>query len=85
MRSEIDILNDRIEKDLVAFGEFCSNDLMSHSVNPDDFLLLDDAPAGKDIKKTPLSISEKSALDLQDEEDGRSGLKLHLYSKDKSQ
>ncbi len=41
MRSENDILHDRIENDLVAFGEFSSTDLMDKSVNPDDFLMLD--------------------------------------------
>ncbi len=38
MRSERDILIDRIENNMVAYGEFNSNDLMHHSVNPDDFL-----------------------------------------------
>jgi hypothetical protein len=41
MRSEQDILRERIEKDLVAFGDFSSDDLMSNSINPDDFMLLD--------------------------------------------
>ena len=41
MRSEQDILRERIEKDLLAFGEFSSDDLMSHSIKPDDFMLLD--------------------------------------------
>jgi UV DNA damage repair endonuclease len=41
MRSEKDVLQERIEKDLVAIGEFTSKDLMSHSVNPDDFTLLE--------------------------------------------
>lgn len=41
MRSEQDILHERIEKDLVAFGEFSSIELMDNSVNPDDFTALD--------------------------------------------
>ena len=41
MRSEQDILRERIEKDLVAFGEFTAIDLMDNSVNPDDFTTLD--------------------------------------------
>lgn len=41
MRSEQDILSERIDKDLLAFGEFTSDDLVSHSINPDDFMLLD--------------------------------------------
>jgi len=41
MRSEQDILRERIDKDLLAFGEFTSDDLVSHSINPDDFMLLD--------------------------------------------
>ena len=41
MRSERDILLERIDKDLVAFGEFNSKDLMEKSVNPDDFLSVD--------------------------------------------
>ena len=41
MRSEQDILRERIEKDLIAFGDFSSDDLMSNSINPDDFMLLD--------------------------------------------
>jgi len=38
MRNERDILEERIEKDLVAFGEFSSRDLMDNSINPEDFL-----------------------------------------------
>lgn len=41
MRSERDIILERIDKDLVAFGEFNSKDLMDKSVNPDDFLSVD--------------------------------------------
>jgi hypothetical protein len=41
MRSERDIMLERIDKDLVAFGEFNSKDLMDKSVNPDDFLSVD--------------------------------------------
>ena len=41
MRSERDILSDRIDMDMVAYGEFNSNDLMENSVNPDDFISLD--------------------------------------------
>jgi len=41
MRSESDILQERIEKDLLAFGEFSAQNLMEHSVNPDDFTNLD--------------------------------------------
>ena len=41
MRSERDIMLERIDKDLVAFGEFNSKDLMEKSVNPDDFLSVD--------------------------------------------
>lgn len=41
MRSEQDILQERIEKHLMAFGEFNSDDLMRNSINPDDFLSLE--------------------------------------------
>ena len=41
MRSERDIINERIEKDLVAYGEFNSQQLVDRSVNRDDFLSLD--------------------------------------------
>ena len=41
MRSEQDILHDRIDKDLAAFGEFSAIDLIDNSVCPDDFSYLD--------------------------------------------
>lgn len=41
MRSDSDILNDRLENDLVSFGEFTASDLMESSVCPDDFTNLD--------------------------------------------
>ena len=44
MRSDQDIMRERIERDLVAFGEFTAKDLMEHSVNPDDFTSLDATP-----------------------------------------
>ena len=57
MRSERDIMLERIEKDLVAFGEFNSKDLMENSVNPDDFLSIDGAQtSGTGIKKSNSSL-----------------------------
>lgn len=41
MRYEKDILAERIEKDMIAFGEFSAIELMENSVNPDDFIRLD--------------------------------------------
>lgn len=35
--NDIDILVERIDKDLVAFGEFSASDLICNSVNQDDF------------------------------------------------
>lgn len=43
MRSESDILAERIENDLVAFGSFTAEDLMTHSVSPDDFINLENS------------------------------------------
>ena len=41
MKSESDILKERIEEDLVAYGEFTAVDLMKNSVTPDDFVFLE--------------------------------------------
>lgn len=37
IKNESDILFERLEKDLVAVGEFSAQDLIMHSVNEDDF------------------------------------------------
>jgi hypothetical protein len=37
MRSEAEIFQERIEKDLVAFGNFSANDIISHSVYSEEF------------------------------------------------
>lgn len=62
MRSERDILLDRIQKDMVAYGEFNSNDLMENSVNPDDFVSLDNTSSGgtQGIKKSNSSLKLSS-------------------------
>jgi hypothetical protein len=66
MRSEDDIFQDRLDKDLVAFGEFNASDLMSASICPDDFVLTDrflldnqSGTAPKDIKRLETSASSK--------------------------
>lgn len=41
IRSEQDILYERINNDLVAFGEFTANDLIENSVFKQDFLVLE--------------------------------------------
>lgn len=47
MKTEQDILAERLENDLIAFGEFSSIDLMQHSVCPDDFLVLEESEEKK--------------------------------------
>ena len=82
MRSESDILKERLENDMVAQGDFTAIDLMGNSVNPDDFIKLDNAPTAGIKRPTPEAL--QSALEKQDEEDSRTGFKLHLYNKDKT-
>ena len=40
-RSEYDILQERIEKDLVAFGNFSASDIINHSVYQEEFTHLE--------------------------------------------
>lgn len=40
-RSEYDILQDRIEKDLVAVGNFSASDMINHSVFQEEFTHLE--------------------------------------------
>jgi hypothetical protein len=37
MRSESEIFQERVEKDLVAFGNFSASDIISHSVFSEEF------------------------------------------------
>ena len=41
MYTEYDLLNERLQNDLVAFGEFTANDLIENSVFQQDFLELE--------------------------------------------
>ena len=79
MRDERELMEERIEKDLVAFGEFTAGDLMQNSVCPEDFLSLDNPVEGEDKRKK----SGKTSVDLDDDESS-SGYKLSLFSPDKT-
>ena len=66
MRSEDDILQDRLQKDLVAFGEFNADDLVKSSICPEDFLITDwfiqnnsSPQVPKDIKRVNTTASSK--------------------------
>ena len=37
MRSEHDLFMERIDNDLVAFGNFSAQDIINHCVNPEEF------------------------------------------------
>ena len=37
MRAESEIFQERVERDLVAFGNFSANDIISHSVYSEEF------------------------------------------------
>ena len=63
---------------------------MDRSVNKDDFMSLDGSQSSSthsikksnsSLKLSSLSDSGKSALELQDEDDQKQGLKLPLYNK----
>ena len=41
IRTDLDILAERLDNDLVAFGQFSAHDLIDHSVNHDDFTKLE--------------------------------------------
>jgi hypothetical protein len=71
MRSEDDILHERLENDLVAFGEFSAVDLMDHSIQPDDFTSLDGISSTTNMKVSSIKRSESSSsLKAVSEESG---------------
>ena len=41
MRSDADIFQERIERDLVAFGNFSATDIINHSTHQDEFTHLE--------------------------------------------
>ena len=59
MRTEADILKERIEKDLVAFGHFSASDLFENCLFQEEFTNLEPGLfEGKNKKKNPQNLKE---------------------------
>jgi len=72
MTNEYDNLNMRIENDLVAYGNFTSNDIINNSICQTDFTEIGEPEsANPGIKKQEKrsNITQKSVWDQQDEQD----------------
>lgn len=64
MRSDADIFQERIERDIVAFGNFSATDMINHSTHQDEFTHLEPGlfdQQKKKIKHSTLKEAQKSA------------------------
>jgi len=75
IKSEMDILSERIEADLIAQGEFTADDLIDHSMRSQDFLSLE--PQGEGVTFETRLLAER-------EEEDESEYRMPLFTKDKS-
>lgn len=65
MRSEQDILRERIQSDLVAFGSFNSSDLQQYCINPDEFENIEPGLFEAQAQKSKFSNLKEAKKNIQ--------------------
>ena len=72
MRSESDIMQQRIENQIVAVGKFTANDLVTYGVSPEDFTDIEP----RNTQKNPAKKTHN---------DKTPTMRVHLFNTDRSQ